>query len=78
MLKRKIEKDIVQWIRSGGRKALLLSGVRQSGKTFIIRECLSRMECDYIEYNLIREPRRRRYPAFGERCRRSCSEVFPL
>lgn len=56
MLKRKIEKDIVQWIRSGGRKALLLSGVRQSGKTFIIRECLSRMECDYIEYNLIRDP----------------------
>jgi len=31
-------------------------GVRQAGKTFIIRECLKRNECEYIEFNLINQP----------------------
>ena len=39
MLKRKIEKEIMHWIESSD-KALLIYGVRQAGKTFIIRECL--------------------------------------
>ena len=55
MLKRKIEKDIMHWIDSGD-KALLIYGVRQAGKTFIIRECLRAAGCDYIEFNLIRQP----------------------
>ena len=54
MLKRKIEKDILKWIDDGD-KALALFGVRQSGKTFIIRECLKKRNCDYIEFNLIRQ-----------------------
>ena len=37
MLKRKIEKEIMHWIESSD-KALLIYGVRQAGKTFIIRE----------------------------------------
>ena len=55
MLKRKIEKDIMHWI-ADGEKALLVYGVRQAGKTFIIRKCLEAAGCDYIEFNLIRQP----------------------
>ena len=55
MLKRKIEKDIMHWIDSSD-KALLIYGVRQAGKTFIVRECLRAAGCDYIEFNLIRQP----------------------
>ncbi|WP_373798628.1 ATP-binding protein [Bacteroides heparinolyticus] len=55
MLKRKIEKEIMRWIETG-EKALLIYGVRQAGKTFIIRECLEAAGCDYIEFNLIRQP----------------------
>jgi possible ATPase len=55
MLKRKIEKDIEKWIENS-EKALLVYGVRQAGKTFIIRECLKRNECEYIEFNLINQP----------------------
>ena len=55
MLKRKIEKEIMHWIESSD-KALLIYGVRQAGKTFIIRECLKAAGYDYIEFNLIRQP----------------------
>jgi len=55
MLQRKIEKDIMHWIESS-QKALLVYGVRQAGKTFIIRECLRKAGCDYIEFNLIKQP----------------------
>ena len=55
MLKRKIEKDIMRWIESSD-KALLIYGVRQAGKTYIVRECLKAAGCDYIEFNLIRQP----------------------
>lgn len=55
MLKRKIEKDILRWLEDS-EKALLIYGVRQAGKTFIIRECLKLANCDYIEFNLIRQP----------------------
>jgi hypothetical protein len=55
MLKRKIEKDIMHWI-SNSEKALLVYGVRQAGKTFIIRKCLEAAGCDYIEFNLIQQP----------------------
>lgn len=54
MLKRKIEKDIMRWIESSD-KALLIYGVRQAGKTYIVRECLKAAGCDYIEFNLIRQ-----------------------
>ena len=55
MLKRKIEKDIIHWIESS-KKALLVYGVRQAGKTFIIRKCLEDAGCDFVEFNLIRQP----------------------
>ncbi len=55
MLKRKIEKEINRWI-SDGKSALLIYGVRQAGKTYIIRHCLKEAGCNYVEFNLIREP----------------------
>lgn len=55
MLKRKIEEDILRWIEDSD-KALLIYGVRQAGKTFIIRKCLKNAGCDYIEFNLIHQP----------------------
>ena len=55
MLKRKIEKDIEKWL-DNSEKAILIYGVRQAGKTFIIRECLKRNGCEYIEFNLINQP----------------------
>ena len=45
----------MHWIETS-EKALLVYGVRQAGKTFIIRECLEAAGCDYIEFNLIRQP----------------------
>ena len=55
MLNRKIEKDIMHWIEDSD-KALLVYGVRQAGKTFVIRKCLQKAGCDYIEFNLIQQP----------------------
>ena len=54
MLKRKIEKELLNWIKRG-EKALLIYGVRQAGKTYIIRACLEQSGCDYVEFNLIRQ-----------------------
>ena len=55
MLTRKIEKNIRDWIKNDDR-ALLLYGVRQAGKTYIIRKCLKDEGCSYVEFNLIKEP----------------------
>lgn len=55
MLHRKIEKPIIDWIRNG-KKALLIDGARQVGKTYIIRNTLESEQCDYIEFNLLKTP----------------------
>lgn len=55
MLHRKIEKSIVEWIQTS-KKALLIDGARQVGKTYIIRRVLESEGCDYIEFNLIQSP----------------------
>lgn len=55
MLHRKIEKPIIDWIRTG-KKALLIDGARQVGKTYIIRNVLESEQCDYIEFNLLQTP----------------------
>lgn len=55
MLERKIEKDINLWIKNSD-KALLVYGVRQSGKTYIIRKCLKNNGCNFVEFNLIEQP----------------------
>jgi len=55
MLFRKAEKDILSWIRTS-KNALLVSGARQVGKTWSIRNCLRAEDCDFLEINLIEEP----------------------
>ena len=55
MLLRKAEKEILSWIQSS-KTALLVSGARQVGKTWSIRNCLRAEGCDYLEINLIEEP----------------------
>lgn len=55
MLHRKIEKPIMDWVRTG-KKALLIDGARQVGKTYIIRSVLESEKCDYIEFNLLKTP----------------------
>ena len=55
MLHRKIEKKISAWIKNS-RKALLIDGARQVGKTYIIRSVLEKEECEYIEVNLLKTP----------------------
>ena len=55
MIKRKAEERIKDWI-DGSKKALLVSGARQVGKTYSIRRCLAEAGCNYLEINLIEQP----------------------
>ena len=55
MINRKAEKRINDWI-NGSKKALLVSGARQVGKTYSIRRCLTEAGCNYLEINLIEQP----------------------
>ena len=55
MIKRKVEERIKDWI-DGSKKALLVSGARQVGKTYSIRRCLTEAGCNYLEINLIEQP----------------------
>lgn len=55
MLHRKVEKKISEWIRNR-KKALLIDGARQVGKTYIIRSVLEKEGCEYIEFNLLKTP----------------------
>ncbi len=52
---RKAEQEIKDWIQHS-KKALMVTGARQVGKTFSIRRCLREMGCDYVEINLIQRP----------------------
>ena len=49
-MKRKYENEIQNWIDSSD-KALLIYGVRQVGKTYLIREMLNRNNISYFEVN---------------------------
>ena len=52
MLKRKISKQIENYLKSGGDKMLVVDGARQIGKSFIIREIGSRLFPNFIEINM--------------------------
>ena len=51
MLYRKSYETIEKWV-DDGKKALLIDGARQVGKTTIIRECLQNKKVNFIELNL--------------------------
>lgn len=55
MLSRKIEKDIINWLKNEN-KALLIDGARQVGKTYIIRKVLKENNYVYNEFNLLKTP----------------------
>ncbi len=55
MLNRKIETAIISWAKKD-KKALLVDGARQVGKTYVIRKVLEELNCEYVEFNLIRSP----------------------
>lgn len=47
MLKREAEREIPDWINGSDRRCLLIDGVRQAGKTFIIRKALEESETEW-------------------------------
>ena len=53
MLKRKIYKKLIEWKLGTNKKALLIRGPRQVGKTFIIREFGKSEYESFIELNFI-------------------------
>lgn len=55
MIDRKAKQEILSWI-AHGTEALLLTGARQIGKTYLIRETLEQMEIPYVELNFIEQP----------------------
>ena len=57
MLRRKIYDKLLAWKNSTGKKdAILLRGVRQCGKTYIVREFGKREYKNFIEINFIERP----------------------
>lgn len=56
MLYRKISKQINDWI-DHGKDALLVTGARQVGKSYLIRELLNAKEIDFVEFNFIKQPK---------------------
>ncbi len=56
MLKRKIDTKLADFFRPGEKKALLLTGARQTGKTFSIRAFGKSRFKNFIEVNFIESP----------------------
>ena len=56
-LVRRSEKFIREWYKTGDRRALLVKGARQVGKTHAIRRVLKSENADFFEINLIENPR---------------------
>lgn len=55
MIYRKAESEIKDWIEKE-KKALLVTGARQIGKTYLIRECLKSSGLPYVEFNFVEQP----------------------
>lgn len=56
MLKRKIESRLSEWKRSEDKKPLVIKGVRQCGKTYIVRKFAKQNYENVIYINFILEP----------------------
>ncbi len=52
---RKYEDEIEKWIHSEENTVLLISGVRQCGKSRIINELLNKNNISYFEINFFRD-----------------------
>ena len=51
MIERKAKVTVNEWI-THGNDAFLLTGARQIGKTYLIRQCLKESGYPYIELNV--------------------------
>ena len=58
-MRRKAESLLWQWKEKGGRKPLLLTGSRQTGKTYLVRDFSSRAFSDNLYLNLEMDSRAR-------------------
>ena len=56
MLKRKIISDLERWLKESKKKALLLKGARQVGKTTIVREFAKNNYAHFVEINFEKLP----------------------
>ncbi len=57
MIRRKIEAELDAFLSRNGKEALLISGARQVGKTFSIREFARRHYSNFVEINFIKNPK---------------------
>lgn len=56
MLKRKIEKDLIEWKNTPTHKPLVIKGVRQCGKTFIVKKFAQEAYTNVVYLNFILQP----------------------
>ena len=56
MLRRKFESVLVEWINSGSNKPLVIKGIRQCGKTYIVQKFAEGNYESVIYMNFILEP----------------------
>ena len=56
MLKRKIESVLAEWRNSESKKPLVIKGIRQCGKTYIVRKFAEENYESVIYMNFILEP----------------------
>ena len=53
-MEREAAKGIKEWL-DHGKEALLVTGARQIGKTYLIRECLRAENVPFVEINFIEQ-----------------------
>lgn len=53
MLERRIEQEIRDFLKSDRKEALMVTGARQVGKTYIIRECAKEIYKNIVEINFV-------------------------
>ena len=56
MLKRKIESVLLEWKTSGSKKPLVIKGIRQCGKTYIVQKFARENYKSVVYMNFILEP----------------------
>ena len=56
MLKRKIHNHLIEWKNRGDKKALIITGARQVGKTTAIREFAKENYTHFVEVNFVKHP----------------------
>ena len=59
MLKRKIETILVKWKNSNSKKPLVIKGIRQCGKTYIVQKFAKENYESVVYMNFILEPNKK-------------------